>query len=146
MTAPQQAEWAEDIADADSLGPALLPNTPDATGLEELQAEAPQPRRRRRAETEAPETPPITGDMLRNALRQIDKTVSLVLRIEEADPEFMDGVADQCAPLANHFAAKSESVVAMAIVAGLGILSYAVVKYQALQNREAQHGSQERQS
>lgn len=153
-TAP--AGWddvsSESLQQESALGPATLPEFADAAGLDTLAQQQPKRGRKPREEsvTTAPAVAPVlTGDQLSHALAQLDKTVSVLLDVPAEDAEYMRGVADAVLPLANHFAAKSESIVALAIFAGLGLFSYVVVKYQRFrmrlmrpQQQRAEHGEE----
>jgi hypothetical protein len=139
MTQPPAVEWdapeAELAEDDSGLGAAVLPEFADAAGIETLTESAPKRGRKPRVASEETPAPSLDRKIMLHALMQLDKTISLLLSVEPEDESYMGGVADTVLPLANHYAAKSESVVAMAIFAGLGLLSFAVVKYQRFKER-----------
>jgi hypothetical protein len=121
-----------------ALGAATLPEFSDAAGLESLATEGP-PKRGRKPRVTSDDVsqvaPVFSKQIVSKLLAQIDHTVSILLEIRQEDQEYIDGVAETVLPLANYYASKSESVVGMWIAAGLGLLTFAVVKYQRFRER-----------
>lgn len=118
--------------EGDDLGPAVLPDFPDAPSIDELVQAPDDTERAPKEKAPEPEIPPATfsPEVLTKTVAQLDRTLSTLLRLEPENPEYIEGMAAGLLPLANYYAAQKPTVATLWLSAGLTTLAYTILKWQ----------------
>jgi hypothetical protein len=134
----------------DLSGAAVMPDFPEAVGLDGLlagkglpgrppagaTAELPSPA----APTAPSWPPPPTPEPFKAIVTQLDTLLSMLGRVERVEQKFTDQVADSVWPLAYYYGAGSNerpSPVMLWLMGGLSVLAFAVVKVQQVRAARA---------
>lgn len=147
--APDVVQAAPDIAvDATSttLGPAVTPDFPPVVGLQDLIKQPGVAKLPKQAPPPEPPPPSIKVEpkLFLSTLTLLDRIASEFLKVDPEPAEVVQGVADAIAPIAEYYAAKGESGIAVAwgnlavALVGVGFLKYQKVSERKQAERQQQ--------